>query len=397
MAYLVSCPIAYNAGAVNMRGFQELYWQLAVMGLIVLFCNNIWLVAFFWYNILLLALNGGEIGAPYVQNIFLGIMLFSVMRRYFKYFRAEIELKPIAWLVILTSFWMLLQLLRIDPLFNPAPNPTTDGPLGPVDFVGVFGLKAINAMFLAIALPFIACINVFIAPLLFIPMYLSQSGAAIAAGAVGYLFYLFFMHKKLFKIMTPIILIAAIGFVLAKDFKDAPHMYTARFGIWHAGVKYGMQRPMGYGPDSWRNITKHKDFIFMGGQDQKPAIAFHIEGDNYQFNYYSPDSSQTIPTEERPPMVNHWDNAHNEYIQLFFEYGFLGLFLLGGLVREIYTRFRFAIKSKELVFLTATLVVIMVVSLGQFPFHLARIGFLIPVLMGAFYSLTDGDKKRRLT
>jgi len=398
MAYLLLCPIAYNVAQSNMRDFQEKFWQIAAMCLVVLFCNNIWMSLFFFWNIILFVFAGGQVGWNYTINIFLGIMLFTVMRRYFKYYRAELALKPVIWIGLASLFWVGLQYAHIDPLFKMVEMPHTIGQIPvPVDKVGLFGLKAINGLFAAFVIPIAYIFNPLFSLLFFIPVALSQSSSAMVAAGAAFIFCLFYINRKVSLFVIPIVLVGMFSYVVFFDFPAQSHMFKNRLGIWHAGVRYALQNPLGHGPDSWRNTNKLKKFIFVGGEDNKPAIAYHVKGDTYQFKYYSPDSTTGGENPKEPIGSFHfWDNAHNLYVQLLIEYGFIGIFLVFALMREIFVRFKYSIKSKELVFITATIIAFLVSSVGQFPFFLARVGFLFPIILGAFFSLTD-EKGRRTT
>ena len=61
----------------------------------VFFCRNIWLTLFFLYNVLLYTLNGGHVGWEQTVNLFLAIMMFMVVRHHFKFFRSDVDLKPL--------------------------------------------------------------------------------------------------------------------------------------------------------------------------------------------------------------------------------------------------------------------------------------------------------------
>jgi len=87
---------------------------------VVFFVKNIWLSTFFVWNIVLYCFNGGYVGWDNTVNLFLGIVMFMVSRHHFKSFRAEFELKPLIWVALLSMFWMILQKLRIDPVYTLA-------------------------------------------------------------------------------------------------------------------------------------------------------------------------------------------------------------------------------------------------------------------------------------
>ena len=79
--------------------------------------------------------------------------------------------------------------------------------------------------------------------------------------------------------------------------------------------------------------------------------------------------------------MQYWDNAHNLYVQLAFEWGFLALLLLGGYIRQLVLWFNNAIKDRNTVALMGFVLVFFIVNIAQFPLFLARVAcFCIPLL-----------------
>ena len=85
-----------------------------------------------------------------------------------------------------------------------------------------------------------------------------------------------------------------------------------------------------------------------------------------------------------------WDNAHNEYIHLFYELGYPFLILGGFLFYHIYMTFKRSRRSKETVALLSCLIVFAIFSITQFPLHISRIGHLLPVL-GAMFVISTKE------
>ena len=169
--------------------------------------------------------------------------------------------------------------------------------------------------------------------------------------------------------------------------------------MWHAVFTYSLRNPIGYGPDSFRNLNKHKSFMFMADYDYKAGISHKMRDGSELLELYSPskDAAEIQARMDkvakdgfRADQLSTWDNPHLHLLTVLFEYGIIGLLLVCGFIREIYCRFRRTNnKNKELIVVTSCLMVFFITGLTHFPFHLARIGYLFPVLLGAFYSLTD--------
>jgi len=394
--YLLLCPIAYKISHTGMlREFQEAFWQIYSMGFLVLFVGNIWVSLFFIWAVALYCINGDGVGSQYLINMFVGIMLFMASKTHFRRFVLRTEMKALYWVAGLTCVWMIMQYLQFDPLYvlaDGAGNRTDNVS----DLVGLFGLKAANAGFFALIAPLVAHVCAPVAVLFIIPIWLGQSSGAILAFAVAMLFYFFFTWRKLVYVLVPVAMIVGTIYFMG-DRKADPFMFTSRLGIWHAGVKKALARPIGYGPDSWRNLNKYKNFMFMGDEWRRPAIAYHIKDGTYNFVYYGVNPQKQKAVESiilKNPNI--WDNAHNLYVQILFEFGVVGLVILGFFVRDMVLRFRaMKVKSKELVAVTACLIGFAVLSITQFPLYLARLGFLFPIVLGCFYAITEREGIRR--
>lgn len=393
--FLFLCPIMYNTTPLmDLRETQERGFQILAMCLFAFFVGNVWIGAFIILNVFSLLLNDWTVGLSQILNVFLGSVIFLVSRSYFKKNEIKPYLNVILWVAVINILWMAMQHNGIDPLYiaqNASGTIMTDITFR--DFSGLFGIKMANGIFLSIITPIIASLNIFLVPFIIIPVYFCRASIVGLAIFVSMLFYIYHIHRKLFIYFFVIGSIA--GSIYAYyDMKDDPTTFKSRLPLWHMGLKYTLSRPMGYGPDSWRNYNKQKDFLFYSDYDYNPAILTRMDDNKYKFKYYDMDNGKMHDMNNgklKNCQLNWWDNAHNEYVQLMFEYGFLGLLLLGGLIREMYYRFKFAIRSKELIVITSCLIVYFVTSLGHFPLHLARLAFLFPLLLGAFYAKTESS------
>jgi len=416
--YLVLCPITYNNLGMPMRQWQEISYRWASMALVGLFIGNIWMAMFLWLNILLFINNGGSVGKDYIYNIFFAMLVFKVARSFFTYFKSRDELRPVMTVVILSCIWMILQLLGLDPLHiavNPSGSVTN---MAFHDPMGLFGMKAANGIYMAIAAPIFASWSVPAALLLIVPIYLCQSSVAILAYVVSLMFYLYFTHKtfehewigvgfkryfrdtQYWKIIAPILIFGAV-FYIAMDKRVDTNTFNSRFSMWHAVLKFSMGNPIGWGPDSFRNTTQKKNFIFAGDEDRKNGIG-RLDSQvtapdgstvqSFNFRYYKPGGFESeVATPKNP---NIWDNPHNGLLHLLFEYGYMGIAILVGFVAELVNRFRRSFKDEEVVMATSCLIAFFVASITHFPFHLARIGYLFPVILGAYYAITDRNNAR---
>ena len=75
--------------------------------------------------------------------------------------------------------------------------------------------------------------------------------------------------------------------------------------------------------------------------------------------------------------------------------GFPGMFLLGILIYFFWIRFWTSTKNVETIALTSAIIIFGVFSMTQFPLHIARVGYLLPVLGGLFFISTEVEYLRK--
>lgn len=392
IGFILSVPLAYNIGIENLREFQENFFKLFGIVLISLFLGNIWITAFLILNVVLLNYGGGTVGYSQVINVFIGAIIFLVSRAYFSRNKFQDLYRVFLWIAVLNIIWMTLQIFGIDPIYIG--QDASGQALVTETFtnnIGLFGIKMANGIFMALIIPILASVNIWLAPFMLVPLYFCRSSAVALAIFVSTSFFLYQTRKRLFIWFVAFGILAGSAYVIY-DLKDDPETFKSRFPVWHSALKYSLSQPQGYGPDSYRNTNKVKTFVFVGDEKYRHAIAIKQQNSNdLLFKYYDPDNGRMENNYKNivPKQVNYWDNPHNEYLQMLFEYGFLGLFILIGFMREIFFRFKYSTKDEELIVITSCLIVYFVCGICHFPIHLARLGCLFPIFLGAFYSKTD--------
>lgn len=353
------------------------------------FVGDVLISLFFAWALLLYWMNGMSVGTDTVSNIFLGIMLYGLSKRFFSKFSFDKEAGILLWVGVITISVMALQKLGLDPLHLMF-NPSNGGIQFHKDFtdpVGMFNLKAHNGIFLALLVPILAMTSIPIALLLFVPIFYSYSSAAMLSAVTSLLFFTYHRARRWFYVLS-VGLLALIVIYFVFDFKQAPEMYRSRWNTWHMTIKNALLRPIGYGPDSFRNFTKHKDFLFVGDQDNHTGLGFKAGDDTLRFIYYdvSPQRMKEINNGGIYKMVspNFWDHPHNEYINLLFCFGIPGLALVFMFFRENLLKFMSKPKTPEMVLVASMLLVYAVSSITQFPLCVARLGYIFPILLGAW-------------
>lgn len=436
--FLISCFVFTWATSpqeqVSMRLVQEAYFRYGAMVLFSLLIGNIFFTLFFIYNLILFLINGFDIGASYTLNIFMAMVLYAVSKKVFERFSFTDFDKGFLILGIVNMVWMIMQRFGIDPLYAGStqglPAPTWDFR----DTVGLFGIKAAQGIFYALLIPILARRSVLCSLFLFIPIWLSNSSAGIVAACAGLIFYTYYSKQSfiltfhypivqwyrlasfpsfgirvlLIKIRWFIVLLAAltslsIGYIAFKDYKASPGMLFSRFGVWHLALRQVLPNPLGFGPDSVRNFVGKKDFMF-GGDDQFRTTVGVWTGEvndegkrKLQIFYYHPNlyKMRNEFKEVVSQSLHWWDNLHNEFLTATFQWGYFGVLLMILFLRELWLRFKNSDKTEEMLVISSCILVFLVSSLTQFPFHLARLGFLFPVLLGVFWIRTNKPKERK--
>lgn len=397
LLFIFLCPIFYVVNT-DARLLQENFFQCGAICITALFIGDIWIGAFIILNVMLFIYNGAAVGFGQVLNITFGSLLFMISRSYFKANKFSDIYKPLLLIFGISLFFIGLQYFGLDPLYI-----AQDGSGKPLsganhDYSGVFMFKASNGTFSCLIYPILVSISLWLSLVVIVPIILSSSTSVFMAFIAVTLFYTFYLHRRLFVYALGLCIIGIVIFlILFHPKSNDDKKFNSRFSLWHATFKQSLLNPIGYGPDSFRNLNSHKKFKFFSDYDYNLIMA-NLSGDKLLLSYYSPtsDSKQLDLLDEnirknglKNGVFGFWDNPHCEYLKLLFEYGIFGLIILFFFMRGLFIRFILAKKDKEIIVMSSCLLVYFVVGITHFPLELARTAFLFPIVLGAFYSRTD--------
>ena len=409
IVFMILCPMTFWVGQ-DLRGTQEVFYQVFGSMLLcsMLFFNirpvkknkiSYGIAVFGVYTMLLFILGGANRGATVMLNVFLGVLLYFATLQVKKE-DCHLLIKSIIVVASINMLYIGLQLLNFDFIFNirgPENTILTDA----IDPIGFMGIKAVMGIIMSLG----AIATLLISPLLsicfLIPLWISRCTGAVMGLTAGALFYFFWIKRKFFWILLPIILLSGALYIVKVD--SPMGMMGTRPAMWKMVLKdvvygYNLKEPRiqspfiknlftGFGLDAFRNgpIVYFK----IAGTDTT-IRGIRVKNNVYDENgkpftitpgghLFSPDGKS----------VDLWAEAHNEFIQLFYEMGLIGLAIFGFIVFQLKQRFKYALKSKELVTVTALILCLMACSLTQFPFHLSRLGYLLPILLGLFVTYSE--------
>lgn len=409
--FIIGCSTFFWQGH-ELRIAQEAFYQLAGMTLVLssFFYNlkpirrspiNMWMGIFGIYAIFLFLLGGANIGAQYMFNIVIGVLLFFKTQQLEKR-HTKIILHTILWVCILNVLWMVLQELRLDPIFSIKDTARDTLNYEAKDLIGFLGLKAVMGMWMGLGLLACLFISPWIAVLFAYPIYLSQCSSVVMGLAITVPFYFFFTKRLAFKILLPLLLIVGSLYVV---FIDSPMgMMKNRPIAWRmfvrdtvygtgSGSRFLKNSFTGFGLDSFRmGAIKY----FKESKSDKTIRAI-VQGnkmvDEQGRNFYMAPNHVGTQRIHSPDgkLLDHWDNPHNIFVHVFFEMGLIALVIIGFILFHLFKRFRYAIKDKQLVIVFSMILFFLLTGVSQFPTHLARIGCVFPILLGLLVVNTEGD------
>lgn len=327
---------------------QEQFFQIGTMALFGLSMwipakrkiSNLWLFLMFSYCIFhTVFFNYDDTSRYTLLNVFFGMVLLKITAE-----RISLNLKMFGYLILgfcaWNIIWMALQLKNIDPVFSSVHPENTSA----IDIVGLLGARFCLGILGALALPFVYSYKKWCALCLLPLLYYSKSSSCVIAFFVSLMIIVWYWHKSIFWPLFIISMAIASFYVFRIDMPSGE--FGKRLSVWCAGINILKNKMwLGYGIGKW------KDMHFVG-----------IQGNGQ-------------PEE--------WAWAHNEYMQLWFEQGVVGVCLLFLYLKNVFKSFC-ADRDGAVIF--SAFVGLLIVSFFHFPFHLAKfasLGILILALIEA--------------
>ena len=353
------------------REAQQLFFICMVVTIFGFLLGNIWISMFLWWTVFLTAHFKFQVSSTYLINVFCGCVLYYTTKAVAKKEHIEFFLNTLLWLVAINLGLMILQLFGLD-FINKLARYTTEGFKGFLenyDPAGFMGYKGAMGCLMACAVPVLASRpgkwGLILAVALFLPLYLSKAAICIAGGLVAFLFVLWYkdlgFSVRGFYISSraawlSVLLVLVISGLCYMKFTELPmgNSIPQRLNQWKLVARDCVMHPIiGWGPDSFRNETERKKFVYAMSPNLMKDGGVHY---------------------------SYWDNPHNLLISLFYEWGVIGLLILLGYFRFLALAFQKSIKDPEILALSGVILAVLVVSMAQFPMFLARcVCFIIPL------------------
>jgi O-antigen ligase len=218
--------------------------------------------------------------------------------------------------------------------------------------VGFMRLKVHLGVLAAILGPVI----VFLAPafaLALLPLlWYAQSSVAVMALVLAFGVWAFLnMPRKWFVVLGILFIVAGISYVVFYDMPGG--QFTERFKMWHGTISVALKT----NPWIGNGIGSFSRFNF-----QTPQLGH----DNIQ-----------------------WIWCHNEFVQSFFEFGVIGLGIIGYFLSSQAKRFKKYSKDTAIQICAISCISILCVSCFHFPWHMARFSHLCIFFFALYMARLD--------
>jgi hypothetical protein len=305
----------------------------------------------------------------------------------------EFIFRGVMWLVGLCVIVLGLQLIGYDIrggyaigsgglLYNAEPHHLSNS---------LFFHKTSMGMFFAQHIPVIATINPYLSIFLLVPMYWAESTAAYLGGVLGLLFFLWYRKRIMFWVFGGIVICGFIGMMFNNDLRNEAQVgIKARLPLWGRVMQDILAQPLGYGLDSFANAEYgFKYFHYMKDGRYDVVRLYKDQAGNVSGANEKDEKKLLAGTFKKDGHVNVIDHPHNEFLWIAYEVGVHIWVVLGFILYFIWDRFDKSRRTTMVCASMAILICLLVESMLQFPFHLARIGYMLPIALGIFHITTE--------
>lgn len=275
-------------------------------------------------------------------------------------------------ITLLQFVWVALQGFNIDPIFHSLLR------AGKKEMVGFSASPDQIGTFFALTAPTMVSFHPLLGIISLFGMVASKSSFAFVAGVASSIFYFYFKNKLVFKIaLLFIIVISTIFLVFTKEVRLVD--CQVRGNVWRYAIL---------------STIKGEVYIEKG---QKKAIVITNPILGYGFGNFLrifphiPEKRTTLD-----PWFRNFNcyrekftHAHNDYVEAFFELGYLGLISLSALFISFIRGFVKSIKSNELILYFSSIVAYLLNASGNFLSQIAPSGMLLAI----FYGMYEGARR----
>lgn len=261
---------------------------------------------------------------------------------------------------LLICAFMTVQLLGHDTLFNfNRPEPMV---------IGIVGNKMISATLIACLAPFLILNNKLnIIPLCLIAWITGSIGmmAALAAGITIYSILKVRGWRK--KTLVIIVMMIVALFIVTAEFQHIKGQWMAGRGpIWKKTIQLANQRPI-----QGRGISSYQ-LVFPALSHDLTMLGTYPKSEYWEI--------ETLTGNQTPAL-----QAHNDYLQIYFEMGLIGVALFGAFIFHLIRLFK--TRTDKAITIFTGLVILGTLMITHFPMRLFHV---VPAILCflAFYENT---------
>lgn len=385
--FILLLPTFYIPG-LDVRHTQTNFFQISMFVLLAIFhVNRFFGLFLLWATIQFVFFDKIPNDSMTLQNIFFAAFLYHFISKYATL--SKKYLWALSLVLALSVLWIPLQIFQHDPIFVPVSTNPYVSQTVITDFAGFFGMTAAMGNYAAMVMPFAFILNPVLIPVCLIGLFFSKSSFSIVAALVASLFFFWFRKRIIFWAILLIFGTSSAVYVLKYDM---PHgQFSRRAHVWELILKEAcMKQFLGHGIGSYNseyvfiessktlhntmatNPAQLLKFLAEDSKDNPKVLDFISRMNPNQADFASVRDVMMKEGLDFHP----WAEAHNDFLQVFFEFGLIGLVLIGWYIYDIFKRF-FKLGLEKNWFalsLLSSFIAILIVTNGHFTFHLTKLG-----------------------
>ena len=363
MNYLIAIFLALSQivilPTISFRWIKEYSLQILIILSVALlvWMKNKWISSFLIWSFILFLMtkafwieDAGE-QTKYNVNIiaflnFVNIVLYSVFYYVLHNIKLDRKLiyKTFCFIAIFQTIYVFIQKANLDQFFYSISLWHTPAKKAVSWCVGSWANESLVSWCIALCSPFFLAFKEFRYKLGYILGFVAVCFTQVTAGIVGYilgfLFWLFYRYRKLAVLFIGIVLI--IGIYGVSSGKLEYYLQdTHRFQVWKKAIEI------------WKAGSGNPEIL-----DRKTMTGYGLGSFRILFWAKAPEFRDD----------GHWAQAHNEYIQILFEQGVIGLGIILGLMWMTFYHFW---KSKVGLIPITSLLILSFISIVGFPMRTA--------------------------
>lgn len=295
-------------------------------------------------------------------------------------------IRAIFGMFLIQGLWITLQIYNLDPIFAHIKNVAID------DTVGFSGSHNQIGLYFAATAPLVAYISAPFLALTVVGLWSSTTSFAWVGASCGIALYLTLIKKKLL-IPFAIALVVASSIFFTRYENINKTIINERLNLWKHSIldvvrgstiiRQELVPPTNeVDPnDQWGGkVFRPGTYQFMPLKVNR-WLGFGIGN----FIRVSPHTQWRFIKAPRPDLesvMHKYSHAHNDYVEVLYDMGFIGFIILIGFICSLFWRFCTAVKTPRMNMLFCCVIAHMVCALGIFTVHTAISGMLLVINLG---------------